>query len=73
MTAKQSEMGIVTITSRIERNVSRCAQMPGPSSHAKQTQKHYHMCLNRIYADRWSCGICDFMLKVFATFEVDKG
>jgi hypothetical protein len=34
LTAKQSEKGMVMKTRTMEKKVSRCAQMPGPSSQA---------------------------------------
>jgi 6-pyruvoyl-tetrahydropterin synthase len=38
LTAKQSENGMVMNTSTIEKKVKRCAQIPGPSSHAEKTK-----------------------------------
>jgi hypothetical protein len=38
LTAKQSENGMVMNTSTIEKKVKRCAQIPGPSSHAEKKQ-----------------------------------
>jgi hypothetical protein len=38
LTAKQSENGMVMNTSTIEKKVKRCAQIPGPSSHAGKKQ-----------------------------------